>query len=62
MLGSSGLPYVLGRFELEGQVDVARWNATALEGIWNEGLLPTASPPHHQFPLDLNVVDFGGEG
>lgn len=44
-------------------MDVARWNATAtLEGIWNEGLLPTASPRHHQFPLDLNVVDFGGEG
>ncbi len=63
VLGSSGLPYVLGRFELEGQVDVARWNATTtLEGIWNEGLLPTASPRRDQFPLDLNVVDFGGEG
>ena len=54
---------LLGRFELEGQVDVARWNAaTTLEGIWNEGLLPTASPRRDQFPLDLNVVDFGGEG
>jgi hypothetical protein len=62
VLGSSGLPYVLDRFALEGQVDVARWNAaTTLEGVWNEGLFASPSPRREQFPLDLNVVDFGGE-
>src|SRR4051812_3441634 len=62
VLGSSGLPFVVDRFTLQGQVDPPRWaTATTLEGTWNEGLLPSPSPHEAQIPLDLNIVGFGGE-
>jgi murein DD-endopeptidase MepM/ murein hydrolase activator NlpD len=39
VLGSSGLPFVVDRFKLQGQVDPQRLaTATTLEGTWNEGL------------------------
>ena len=60
VLGSSGEPFVFDRFRLQGQVDPRRWaTATTLEGMWNEGLLPSPSPRDAQMPLDLDVVDFG---
>lgn len=60
VLGSSGLPFVVDRFRLQGQVDPERWaTATTLEGTWNEGLLPSPSPRRTQIPLDLNIIDFG---
>jgi murein DD-endopeptidase MepM/ murein hydrolase activator NlpD len=63
VLGSSGVPFALDRFSLQGQVDPQRWaTATTLEGTWNEGLLSTPSPRRAQSPLDLNIVDFGDKG
>jgi hypothetical protein len=59
VLGSSGIPYVFDSFVLAGQVSEAQYAAAQnVEGIWNQGLLPTPSPRKRQFPLDLNIVDF----
>ncbi|OJY51681.1 M23 family metallopeptidase [Pseudonocardia sp. 73-21] len=61
VLGSSGLPYTYDRFAVAGAIDAARFGAsTTLEGVWNQGLLPTPSPRTRQFPLDLTLVDFAG--
>jgi hypothetical protein len=62
VLGSSGLPFVVDRLRLQGQLDPQRWvTATTLEGTWNEGLLPIPSPGHDEMPLDLDIVDFGDQ-
>jgi hypothetical protein len=59
MLGSSGLPYVIDSFALAGEMPAAKFVASpGLEGNWGEGLLPTPSPRHDQFPMDLTIVDF----
>lgn len=61
VLGSSGLPYTYDRFAVAGAIDAAQFEATtSLEGVWNQGLLPTPSPRTRQFPLDLTLVDFAG--
>jgi hypothetical protein len=59
MLGSSGLPYVIDSFVVAGQIPAAKFAAApGLEGNWGEGLLPTPSLRHDQFPMDLTIVDF----
>jgi Peptidase family M23 len=59
MLGSSGLPYVIDSFAVAGQIPAAKFAAApGVEGKWGEGLLPTPSPRHDQFPMDLTIVDF----
>ena len=61
VLGSSGLPYTYDRFSVAGSIDAAQFAASdSLEGVWNQGLLPTPSPRSRQFPLDLTLVDFAG--
>jgi Peptidase family M23 len=59
VLGSNGLPYVIDRFALAGQVSVAKFaTAEVLEGVWSEGLLSQPSPRRQQLPLNLAIVDF----
>ncbi|TSD94445.1 M23 family metallopeptidase [Skermania sp. ID1734] len=58
-LGSNGVPYVIDKFELAGQVDpVAFAAAPGVEGVWARNL--PANPPQRtdQFPLNLNIVNF----
>lgn len=58
-LGSQGVPYVLDRFDLTGQVDIARFDRSdELTGHWGK-LLKQPVPQHNRFPLNLNIVDFG---
>jgi hypothetical protein len=51
-LGSNGVPYVLEAVTVEGQIAEAQY-AAAVEGIWNQGMLPKVSERHGQFPMDL---------
>jgi hypothetical protein len=58
-LGSNGVPYILDAFTLEGQVSEAQYEAApGVEGVWNQGMLPTPSDRHGQFPLNLAIVEF----
>ncbi len=58
-LGSNGIPYVLDRFLLAGQVNAAAFGAAVgVEGDWGKGIVRSADVRKAQFPLDLNIVDF----
>jgi len=59
VLGSMGLPYVIGSFQFAGQVDGAAFAAaTGVEGDYGAGVQATPEARTKQFPLDLNIVDF----
>jgi hypothetical protein len=59
VLGSNGIPYVIDSFSVAGQVPAAEFAAApGVEGVWNKGLFPGASPRHNQYPLDLEIVEF----
>ncbi len=59
VLGSNGIPYVIDSFAIAGQVSAPEFAAaTGVEGDWSKGRLPSQSPRHDQYPLDLNIVDF----
>ncbi|NYF89653.1 M23 family metallopeptidase [Tunturiibacter empetritectus] len=58
-LGSNGIAYAIDHFDFAGQISAQQFqDAKDLEGVWNKGLLPTPSPRHDQFPLDLDIIDF----
>lgn len=58
-LGSNGLPYVIDRFNVVGQIPAATFEAsTSMDGSWSEYLMPQASPRQNEFPLYLTIVDF----
>ena len=57
-LASDGLPYVIDRFDLAGQIDVQAFDKSdVLTGQWGKR---AAKPVVEQdrFPLNLNIVDF----
>jgi hypothetical protein len=59
VLGSDGLPYVIDRFRLAGQIPAAQFAAAeGVTGDWSQGLFPKPSPRRRQFPLDLTIIDF----
>jgi hypothetical protein len=58
VLGSSGLPYVIDRFSVAGQLSAERFDATGLEGEWRKFLSASPSVRMMEFPLDITVVDF----
>ncbi len=58
LLGSSGLPYVIDRFAVAGQLSAEQFDQGALDGDWKAGLAPQPTPREKAFPLDLTVVDF----
>ena len=59
VLGSDGLPYVIDRFRLAGQIPAAQFAAAdGVTGDWSQGLFTKPSPRRHQLPLDLAIVDF----
>jgi hypothetical protein len=59
VLGSDGLPYVIDRFRLAGQIPAAQFAAAdGVTGDWSQGLFTQPSPRRRQFPLDLAIIDF----
>jgi Peptidase family M23 len=61
-LASNGIPYVIDSFALAGRIPAEKNPAVAdsIEGSLSGGLLPSPSPRHGQFPLDLDVINFPG--
>lgn len=61
VLGSDGVPYVIDRFNLSGQVSLEQFNATAdLTGVWGQNRLNPPSARSDQYPLNLNIINFPG--
>jgi hypothetical protein len=58
VLGSSGLPYVIDKFELAGQLSKKEFDKDGVAGEWSKGLSAIPSGRKVEFPLDLSVVDF----
>jgi len=57
-LASDGLPYVIDRFELAGQIDVQAFDKSeVLTGRWGKRLAEPIAETN-RFPLNLNIVDF----
>lgn len=57
-LASDGLPYVINRFDLAGQIDVQAFDKSdVLAGHWGERLAKPIAETD-RFPLNLNIVDF----
>lgn len=56
-IASDGLPYVIDRFDLAGQVDVAFDKSHVLTGDWGKRLAKPIAEKD-RFPLNLNIVDF----
>ena len=58
-LASNGMPYVIDSFALAGTIPAKKFAAApSIEGTWGDGLFPSPSPRHGEFPLDLDVIDF----
>lgn len=58
-LGSDGLPYVIDRFNLAGQIPENEAEAfDGFKGAWNQALVPSPAPRTNQFPLFFSVLDF----
>jgi hypothetical protein len=58
-LGSDGLPYVINRFALAGQIPEAEADALfSFKGSWSKNLAPKPSVRSNQLPLSLSIIDF----
>lgn len=58
-IGSDGLPYLIDRFDVVGQIPLERAEAFyQFEGDWSNALLSQPSPRRDQFPLYMTIVDF----
>jgi murein DD-endopeptidase MepM/ murein hydrolase activator NlpD len=62
VLGSDGVPYVIDRFDYDGQVaPQALLDADDfLSGVFNQGQLPTVDPRRTELPMSLAIVNFPG--
>ena len=61
VLGSEGMPYVVGRFTTVGQVDTAAFGAApGISGVWGRDRTTRPIAQMQRFPLNLNVIDFPG--
>ncbi len=61
VLGSDGVPYVIDRFAMTGQVSVSQFNAAPdVTGVWDQNRLNPPSARTGQFPLNLNIINFPG--
>lgn len=57
-LASDGLPYVIDRFDLAGQIDVQAFDKSdVLTGHWGKRLAKPIAETD-RFPLNLDIVDF----
>jgi murein DD-endopeptidase MepM/ murein hydrolase activator NlpD len=62
VLGSDGVPYVIDRFDYDGQVapQTLLDADDFLSGVFNQGQLPTADPRRAELPMSLAIVNFPG--
>jgi hypothetical protein len=62
VLGSDGVPYVIDRFDYDGQVSTEALLATDdfLSGVFNQGQLPAVVPRRAELPSLLAIVNFPG--
>ncbi len=58
VLGSSGLPYVIDKFDLSGQLSKEQFDKDGVDGEWSKGLSAKPSAIKAEFPLDRSVVNF----
>jgi murein DD-endopeptidase MepM/ murein hydrolase activator NlpD len=59
VLGSDGLPYVIDKFDVRGQINHDRFAAAnTVEGDYSDGIVGPATHRSGQLPLDLQIVDF----
>jgi hypothetical protein len=59
VLGSNGIPYVIDRFSIAGQIPAGKNAAeVGVEGNFKEGLFSKPSLRQNHFPLDLAIVNF----
>jgi hypothetical protein len=58
VLGSEGIPYVIDRFLLAGKIPASAV-PDDLSGDYRGHLSAAVAPRERQFPLDMDVVDFG---
>ncbi len=56
--GSSGLPYVIDRFKVAGQLSPEQFEAAGIEREWSKDLAAHPSTRDSELPLDLSVIDF----
>ena len=59
VLGSEGIPYVIDRFALAGSIPDSAIPEN-LVGAFRSHLAAVPQPRERQFPLDMDVIDFGG--
>ena len=58
-MASDGIPYLIDAFDFSGQIDIAAFEAApALAGDWGKGRIAKPEPRQHQFPLNLNIINF----
>lgn len=58
-LGANGLPYEIDSFEVAGNISRKQFDESpGVEGVWNQGLLPTPRSAKDELPMDLMIVDF----
>ncbi len=60
--GSDGLPFVLGGFAYEGQLDAAKFFAEGVTGDYQESRSVRPDPRRRELPLGFAIIDFGQPG
>jgi Peptidase family M23 len=61
VLGSNGIPYVIDRFAIAGQISNDQFAEKELAGNFRKAINTATSPRHAEFPLDNAIVDFTPE-
>jgi hypothetical protein len=59
-MASDGIPYLIDAFDFAGQIDIAAFEAApGIAGDWGKGRIAEPEPRQREFPLNLNIVNFG---
>ncbi len=59
-MAADGIPYLIDAFDFSGQVDIAAFEATPeLAGDWGKGRIAKPERREREFPLNLNIINFG---
>jgi len=59
-MAADGIPYLIDTFDFSGQIDVAAFDAAPqLAGDWGKGRMAKPQRREREFPLNLNIINFG---
>jgi hypothetical protein len=59
-MAADGIPYLIDAFDFSGQIDIAAFEAApGLAGDWGKTRVAKPEPRQRQFPLNLNIINFG---